>query len=74
MLLNGVQNLGLCADNCDSWVQTDLGNYGAVALGFKEAEITTEESVNGMGKIIDEATREKSSGKFWLYTGEQKPW
>ena len=64
----------MCADGCDSWVQTDLGNYGAVALGFMEAEITTEESVSGMGKVIDNATREKSSGKFWLYTGEQKPW
>jgi len=36
----------------DRWVQTDMGNAGAVALGMKEAEITVEESVRGLVKVV----------------------
>ena len=66
---------GVPASNgASSWVQTDLGNYGAVALGFEQAETPIEESVGGMVKVFNAATRESAGGKFWLYTGEEKPW
>ena len=34
------------------WVQTDMGNYGAGVFGVEKAEITVEESVSGMVKIV----------------------
>nr|POE47429.1 norsolorinic acid ketoreductase [Quercus suber] len=43
------------------WVQTDLGNFGAVALGYEKAETSIEDSVEGMMKIIDDATKETHS-------------
>jgi hypothetical protein len=30
------------------WVQTDMGNAGAVANGLSEAPVTVKESVDGM--------------------------
>ncbi|KAK3903541.1 hypothetical protein C8A05DRAFT_32721 [Staphylotrichum tortipilum] len=56
------------------WVQTDLGQRGADAFGFEKAAITVAESVGGIIKVIDAATRETHSGKLWVYTGEQSPW
>ncbi|TVY17965.1 Norsolorinic acid ketoreductase [Lachnellula arida] len=56
------------------WVQTRLGNRGADAFGVKEAPVTTEDSVNGIIKVIDVATRETHGGKLWEYTGSQVPW
>lgn len=61
----------ICANIYCSWVQTDLGNRGAKAVGFKEAAITLEESVSGLVKTIDAATKETYSGKLWTYTGEE---
>ncbi|KAL9617887.1 MAG: hypothetical protein Q9160_007375 [Pyrenula sp. 1 TL-2023] len=51
------------------WVQTDMGNAGAKMFGLEKAEITLEESVNGMGKVFDAATRETHGGKMWVYDG-----
>lgn len=31
-----------------SWVQTDMGNTGAQAVGMPEAPVTLEQSVSGM--------------------------
>ncbi|TVY26063.1 Norsolorinic acid ketoreductase [Lachnellula hyalina] len=56
------------------WVQTDMGNRGAHAFDINEANITTEDSVNGMIKIIDVATRDTHGGKLWEYNGSQVPW
>jgi len=56
------------------WAQTDMGNYGAALFGVEKAEITVEESISGVVKIIDEATREKTSGKFFNYTGGEASW
>ncbi|KAL3421809.1 aflatoxin biosynthesis ketoreductase nor-1 [Phlyctema vagabunda] len=56
------------------WVQTELGNAGAVVFGLEKASITVEESVTGVVKLIDGATREKTSGRFLNYTGEEFPW
>ncbi|AEO67937.1 uncharacterized protein THITE_2089435 [Thermothielavioides terrestris NRRL 8126] len=56
------------------WVQTDIGQRGAAAFGYEKAAITVEESVNGLIRVIDAATRETHSGVLWKYTGEQSPW
>ena len=34
------------------WVQTDMGNYGAEVFGVDKAEITVDESVGGIVKIV----------------------
>jgi len=43
---------------------TDLGMEGARALGLKGGRHTVEESANMVIKVVDGATREKTSGKF----------
>jgi norsolorinic acid ketoreductase len=55
-------------------VQTDLGQRGAYAFGYEKAAITVDESVNGVIKVIDAATRDTHSGKLWVYTGAESPW
>ncbi|KAM0754912.1 NAD(P)-binding protein [Meredithblackwellia eburnea MCA 4105] len=47
------------------WVQTDMGNQGAAANGMPAAPVTVQDSVDGILAIVDGATREKSSGKFF---------
>lgn len=56
------------------WVQTDLGNHGADVFGFEKAAIPIEQSVHGMIKVIDVATRETHGGKLWVWDGRQVPW
>ncbi|CAF4034508.1 unnamed protein product [Adineta steineri] len=55
-------------------VQTDMGNHYATSVGLDEAPVTVEESVQGQLKVIDEATREKTSGRFWDFEGKELPW
>lgn len=57
-----------------SWVPTDLGNYGAKSFGIEEAPDSVEESVDGMIKLFDVATKGTHGGKFWNYHGEQEAW
>lgn len=40
------------SDEDESWVQTDMGNSGAQALGMEKAEIPVAESVSGMIKVV----------------------
>ena len=47
------------------WVKTDMGG--------PDAQITPEESVKGMLKVIDSLTLE-DTGKFYNYTGSEMPW
>ena len=47
------------------WVKTDMGGSGA--------DITPEQSVSGMRKVIGGLT-EKQSGGFYRYSGEVIPW
>ena len=47
------------------WVQTDMGNAGAVAAGMKEAPATLEQSVTSIVKLVDEAKRDTHGGKLW---------
>ncbi|KAB8228446.1 SDR family oxidoreductase [Aspergillus alliaceus] len=56
------------------WVQTDLGNRGAVQFGFEKAAVTIDDSVHGILKVIDASSRETHSGKLWKYDGNQEPW
>ncbi|TVY73252.1 Short chain dehydrogenase gsfK [Lachnellula suecica] len=56
------------------WVQTDMGNLGAELRGLEKAILTVEESVAGLMKVIDAATKETHSGRLWKYDGEQVQW
>jgi len=47
------------------WVMTDMGGPGA--------EITPDESVSGMLRVIDRLTME-DSGRFFGWDGEEVPW
>ena len=56
------------------FVQTDLGNTGAAFFGMKEATTTIGDSVEGLTKVIDNATREKTSGHFPDFEGGEWAW
>lgn len=47
------------------WVQTDMGG--------PTADITVQESVNGMYELFSQLSEEKS-GKFFTYAGLEHPW
>ncbi|ORY05310.1 NAD(P)-binding protein [Basidiobolus meristosporus CBS 931.73] len=47
------------------WVQTDMGGKGA--------DITSDESISGMLKVIDGLTF-SSTGKYFDYAGKELPW
>ncbi|KAJ7644531.1 aflatoxin biosynthesis ketoreductase nor-1 [Roridomyces roridus] len=49
------------------WVQTEMGNQGALANGMAEAPETVEDSVNGTLARVDQATSKELSGKFWTF-------
>lgn len=49
-------------------------NAGAKAAGMAKAEITLEESVNGLISVFDQATKEETSGKLMNYNREVLPW
>ena len=51
-----------------------MGNRGAESFELEKATITTEESVEGLIKVFDAATRETHGGKLWLWDGKQVPW
>ena len=56
------------------WVQTDMGSEAAELNGTAEgAPVTPQQSVNGLLKVIDGATRE-TSGRFWSFEGKEIPW
>jgi NAD(P)-dependent dehydrogenase (short-subunit alcohol dehydrogenase family) len=57
------------------WVQTRAGDFAAKEWGYSGLPpVTIDESVKGMLKVIDEATRENFSGKFVTQTGEILSW
>ncbi|KAI2615380.1 hypothetical protein GGR54DRAFT_632248 [Hypoxylon sp. NC1633] len=56
------------------WVQTELGNAGAVGLGLEKAELTLDESCDGMMQVFSTSTKEKHGGKMVLYNGEIGDW
>ncbi|KAJ5780121.1 hypothetical protein N7457_005281 [Penicillium paradoxum] len=57
------------------WVQTRAGYSVAKQLGYPhDPPLTVEDSVEGMLKVIDSATRANVSGKFVTETGDIVPW
>ncbi|KAH7140868.1 hypothetical protein EDB81DRAFT_885572 [Dactylonectria macrodidyma] len=56
------------------WVQTDLGNAGAIGLGFEKAQIGVDESCDGMIKVFATSSKEKHGGKMVLYDGNIVEW
>lgn len=58
------------------WVQTAMGARAAEVSGVPASDIpvTIEASVKGVVKIIDNATKEDHSGKFWDQEGNEVPW
>ena len=46
------------------FVQTEMGNGAARAIGMEQAPMTLEDSIKAQLNRIDNATRENSSGKF----------
>ncbi|GAA5924918.1 hypothetical protein JCM3775_006317 [Rhodotorula graminis] len=71
------------ADNLTAWVThpglvaTDMGN---LVVDFYKAQgvdvpfVTVDESVAGLTKLVDNATRETMGGKFVQYDGAELPW
>jgi len=60
---------------CPGWVQTDMGAVGAKVAGLKEAPVTLKESVDGITKLVDSATRETHNGKYFnAPDGTELPW
>ncbi|KAK4126513.1 NAD(P)-binding protein [Parathielavia appendiculata] len=55
------------------WVQTELGQALADAIGFKEPPLSVEESARGCVEQIDNWTMEKT-GQFLTWTGQPLPW
>ncbi|KAI2611966.1 NAD(P)-binding protein [Hypoxylon sp. NC1633] len=56
-------------------VQTDMGNVGARMIGLEKAPTTVDEAVEKTMATIDDATREKTSGKFLnVIDGTEFPW
>jgi norsolorinic acid ketoreductase len=56
------------------FVATDMGNNGVKVLGLEKADITIQESVDGLLKVFDQASREKTGGKFLTYLGSELDW
>lgn len=55
-------------------VDTDMGKAGAASIGLTTEQlgaISPSESVAGILKLVDNATKEKTGGKFWSYTGDE---
>ena len=51
-----------------------MGNAGAEFLGVPGAGTPTVESVAGLVKVVDAATREKTSGHFQVFDGSESSW
>ncbi|KAF2135829.1 uncharacterized protein K452DRAFT_354223 [Aplosporella prunicola CBS 121167] len=56
------------------WVKTEMGEFAAKLCGMDGAKITLEESVNGIASVVDNATRETTSGRFFQWNGDTLPW
>lgn len=51
-----------------------MRNEGAAFFGMKEANITKQDSVDRLIKVIDGATREETGGRFPFHEGGEFPW
>jgi hypothetical protein len=53
---------------------SNIGNHAAHSFNIEKAAITLEESVAGIVKVIDVASRDSHGGKLWEYNGGEVPW
>jgi len=51
------------------WVPTDMGLEGAKRAGMDDTPNRLEQTIPGMLKVIDEATKEETSGKMYEWSG-----
>lgn len=51
-----------------------MGNDNAKLFGMEQAIDTVEDSTKGVVAVIDNATRESTSGKFPGWSGVEFPW
>ncbi|TEY36326.1 hypothetical protein BOTCAL_0558g00040 [Botryotinia calthae] len=56
------------------WVKTDNGQAFADSVGVEEPPMSLEESVSGVMRQIDTASRETTSGSFVSWKGDVVPW
>ncbi|KAB8075825.1 hypothetical protein BDV29DRAFT_171347 [Aspergillus leporis] len=57
------------------WVKTRSGDFAVKEWNYPdEPPVTVEDSVAGILKVTDEATRETSSGKFVTFGGDELRW
>ncbi|KAL4905798.1 hypothetical protein BDW74DRAFT_177500 [Aspergillus multicolor] len=57
------------------WVQTRAGDFVAREWGFESGPpVSVEESVRGILKVLDGASRKNVGGGFVTYEGEELPW
>ena len=56
------------------WVQSDSGNAAARGQGMKEAPLPVADCVAGIMRMLDAATRDSHSGRFWSYDGTELAW
>ncbi|TGO31663.1 hypothetical protein BHYA_0451g00050 [Botrytis hyacinthi] len=64
----------VCVAVHPGWVKTDNGQAFADSLGVKEPPMSLEESVSGVIRQIDIASRETTSGCFVSWKGDMVPW
>lgn len=55
----------ICIAMSPGWVKTDMGG--------ENAQLTPEESISGMRKVID-GLKAADSGRFWNHDGKELPW
>lgn len=51
-----------------------MGNDSAKSIGMDQATDTIEANTAGLVTVIDNATRESTSGRFAGWNGEEFPW
>ncbi|KAK9413825.1 putative NAD(P)-binding protein [Seiridium unicorne] len=56
------------------WAATDMGNHGAKLLGMERAPVDPDDSIDGIVKIINEATKATHGGLFINYKGDKQSW
>ncbi|KAG9229509.1 aflatoxin biosynthesis ketoreductase-like protein nor-1 [Amylocarpus encephaloides] len=59
---------------CPGWVDTDMGSFGAKTVGMEKAPVTVEQSIGGIVKKLDAATRETVGGTFLSFDDAKYPW
>jgi NAD(P)-dependent dehydrogenase (short-subunit alcohol dehydrogenase family) len=70
-------DIGICAASHPVKLEVltfHIGNHAAHSFNIEKATLTLEESVSGMIKVIDVASRDSHGGKLWDYKGEEVPW